>query len=174
MAQFYDYAPYVFANIRMSMGITYEKYMSSLGPEIITNSMIRGEIASLNELSSEGKSGSIFFYSFDGFFLLKTIKKDEFNFLKQILEEYYTYLHDNPDSLILRFCGLHKIIIKPRKSKKDRQKKYFVIMRNVFNTTLEIHQRFDLKGSTHKRTVGNNKYLSLNGFLVILGFQREF
>lgn len=158
MAQFFDYAPIVFANIRMSMGITYEKYMSSLGPDIIMNNLIRGQVASLNELSSEGKSGSIFFYSFDGYFLLKTIKRDEFIFLKQILEQYYNHLQDNPDTLILRFCGLHKIILKPRKSKKDRQKKYFVIMRNVFNTTLEIHQRFDLKGSTHKRTIGKNKY----------------
>lgn len=28
---------------------------------------------------------------------------------------------------------------------------YFVIMSNVFNTSKEIHERFDLKGSLYKR-----------------------
>ena len=29
-----------------------------------------------------------------------------------------------------------------------------VVLANVFNTTLAIHERFDLKGSSYKRTLG--------------------
>lgn len=153
MAKFYDYSPYVFANIRMSLGVTYEKYMDSLGPEILTKNLIRGQFASLEALSSEGKSGSIFFYSFDGQFLLKTIFRAEFKLLRRILEDYYYHLQNNPNSYILKICGLHKIMIKPK-----NEKKYFVIMKNIFAGAPEIQERFDIKGSTFKRTNKPSKY----------------
>mmetsp|Transcript_27271 Transcript_27271/g.20414 ORF Transcript_27271/g.20414 Transcript_27271/m.20414 type:complete len:158 (+) Transcript_27271:1557-2030(+) len=78
--------------------------------------------------------------------MLKTISKDEFRKLRQILKEYYTYLEQNPESLITRFYGLHKMIYRKKQSMKvDR--KYLVIMNNVFRD-IKIGNRFDLKGST--------------------------
>lgn len=153
MAQFHDYSPYIFANIRMLFGITYEKYMESLSPDVISKSLIHGQVAALEALSTEGKSGGIFFYSFDGEFMLKTIHKDEFKLLKVILEDYYYHLQSNPRSLLMKICGLHKILFKPKKDKK-----YFVIMKNVFAGAPEIHEKFDLKGSTFKRTNTKKKY----------------
>jgi len=45
---------------------------------------------------------------------------------------------------------MHKIGIKYHKKMKEKII-YFVIMSNVFHTSKEIHERFDLKGSLYKR-----------------------
>ena len=55
---------------------------------------------------------------------------------------------ENPNTLITRFFGLHKI-----QNKKKKTAIYFVIMANVFNTSRPIHVRYDLKGSTINREV---------------------
>jgi hypothetical protein len=36
----------------------------------------------------------------------------------------------------------------------DKHRYHLVVLANVFNTTLAIHERFDLKGSSYKRTLG--------------------
>lgn len=74
--------------------------------------------------------------------MLKTIEWDDFYFLREILQDYFYHLKDNKDSLITWFFGMHKVKYEGKKWI------YFIIMANVFNTDWEIHQRFDLKGST--------------------------
>jgi 1-phosphatidylinositol-4-phosphate 5-kinase len=102
----------------------------------------------LKELCSSGKSGSFFYYTSDGNFMLKTIRKDEFKMMKSILRNYYDHLTvRNVDSLISRIFGLHKMIFY-RKKHKMQKKIYFCIMNNVFCTPLKIDYRYDLKGST--------------------------
>ena len=81
--------------------------------------------------------------------MLKTISPAEFNHLKAILKDYYEHLTTYPHALITRFFGLHKI--KCADSSGSKQRIYFVIMANVFNTSREINVRFDLKGSTQGR-----------------------
>ena len=51
---------------------------------------------------------------------------------------------DNPDTLVAKIFGLHKM--KLYKSKKEGHKIYFLIMANLFSTPLEIDLRYDLKG----------------------------
>jgi 1-phosphatidylinositol-4-phosphate 5-kinase len=60
-------------------------------------------MATLSELTSTGKSGSIFYYTYDGKFTLKTIHREEFHFLKNILENYHKHI-TNPEnkSLIIK------------------------------------------------------------------------
>lgn len=114
------------------------------------SNLMRGNLTTLTELVSSGKSGSFFYYSADGRFTLKTIHRAEFHFLKKILKNYYEYISANPQTLIVKFFGLHKIRFKF--SKKLRWKKiYIIIMSNVFHTSKEIHERYDIKGSTYKR-----------------------
>lgn len=55
----------------------------------------------------------------------------------------------NKDSLISRFYGLHEVIWYD--SKKTENKRYLVIMNNVF-TDFDVGIRFDLKGSVTGRT----------------------
>jgi 1-phosphatidylinositol-4-phosphate 5-kinase len=112
---------------------------------------LTGEFNSLSELCSSGKSGSFFYYTADGRFMLKTISTAEFKFFKKILKNYYYHIEKNDDTLITRIYGLHKMVFFT-KNRKSEKKLYFSIMNNVFHTIKEIHKRYDLKGSTQGRT----------------------
>jgi len=148
ICKFYDYAPMAFNRIRSKFGIEQDQYLKSIGPEHMIVNLLMGNIFSLSELISSGKSGSFFYYSADGKYMLKTISKNEFHFLKSILKNYYQHMMDNPDTLMCRVFGMHKM----KFNRKRRPLRiYFVVMNNIFETTCEIHERFDLKGSTYGR-----------------------
>lgn len=143
--KFKDYAPYTFERIRRLYGITSNDYITSLGIEKIMKSLMLGEFSSLVGLCSSGKSGSFFYYSDDGKFMLKTMSKEEFVFFKRLVPQYYNHLKHNPDTLMTRIFGFHTL-------RQDMaQKIYFVVMGNVFSSGHEIHERYDLKGSTYGR-----------------------
>jgi len=117
----------------MLYGISSNKYLKSIGPENIIGSMITGNITTLKEQCSTGKSGSFFYYTPDSRYMLKTISHAEFLRLKSILKQYYTHMVNYPQTMITRFYGLHKI--KYNKEKGGVERIYFIIMANVFNTT---------------------------------------
>jgi 1-phosphatidylinositol-4-phosphate 5-kinase len=71
--------------------------------------MVMGNIMSLKEQCSTGKSGSFFYYTSDSKYMLKTISHAEFIRLKTILKNYYDHMVKHPQTLITRFFGLHKI-----------------------------------------------------------------
>ena len=75
--KFYDYAPLVFQRIRHFVGISEDDYMKSLGPEQILNSFWTNNFETLYELCSSGKSGSLFYFTSDLKYMLKTIPKRE-------------------------------------------------------------------------------------------------
>jgi len=79
---FLDYAPQVFHFIRKKFNVEREDYSRSLGPDQILTNLLTGEFNSLSELCSSGKSGSFFYYTADGKYMLKTISKNEFRFFK--------------------------------------------------------------------------------------------
>lgn len=146
---FYDYAPQVFASIRKTCGVKKDLYSNSLGPDNILGYMFNANFQPLAELISSGKSGSFFYYTSDGKFVLKTISRSEFKFIKRILQSYHKYLTDeNRESLISKIYGLHKIIFLRKNTAKMHKKVYFAIMNNVFHTHMKIDKRYDLKGST--------------------------
>ncbi|XP_031482396.1 phosphatidylinositol 4-phosphate 5-kinase 9-like isoform X3 [Nymphaea colorata] len=99
----------------------------------------------LRELSSPGKSGSVFFLSQDDRFIIKTLRKSEVQVLLRMLPDYHHHVHRHDNTLITKFFGLHRI-------KTGGQKFRFVVMGNMFCTELRIHRRFDLKGSSQGRS----------------------
>jgi 1-phosphatidylinositol-4-phosphate 5-kinase len=141
---FYDFAPKVFYNLRKIYGIENEAYLKSLGPENFLGNLILIRNRSLKELCSSGKSGSFFYYSYDSKFVLKTISAKEFEFFKSIIQDYYYHILDNKDTMLQRFFGLHTLFF-------NNIKMHFVIMNNVFNTGVQVHYKYDLKGSTFQR-----------------------
>ena len=102
VCQFYDYAPRVFHTIRKQYGISNDDYVRSIGPESMITSLVRTELNTLEELISSGKSGSFFYYTADGKYTLKTIKREEFRFLRTLLPRYYEHLMKNPRTLITK------------------------------------------------------------------------
>ena len=150
--QFTEYYPTKFAEIRAWNGIDSESYIKSFERPLlafIANSklskvcfflfffvFIRSRIAR--------RSGMYFFYCSNGKFLVKSLKKSEFNFLHQILNEYYEFLRDHQNTLINRFYGMYGV-------KHKKETIYFVVMESIFYSNLDVDCIYDLKGSTKGR-----------------------
>lgn len=66
---------------------------------------------------------------------------------------YYRHIQDFPDTLIPKFFGVHKLHFSdPEVSKSiGAQKMYFCVMANIIGYDVEVHDMYDLKGSTYKR-----------------------
>ena len=149
-----EFAGIIFNNIRLYLGFDKDDFISSISPQdFITELMISNQTI-FEELCSTGKSGSLFYYTRDGKFIVKTIKKDEYKFIKQILPDYFRHLRNYPLSLLPNFLGGYVLT---RKIKKKRDKIYFIVMLNVFATSKHIHIRYDLKGSRVGRRVLTGK-----------------
>ncbi|KAK7022833.1 Phosphatidylinositol-4-phosphate 5-kinase [Paramarasmius palmivorus] len=130
--KFKDYAPWVFRSLREDyFHLDPADYLLSLTSKYI-----------LSELGSPGKSGSFFYFSRDYRFIIKTIHHKEHKFLLKVLRKYYDHVKSNPHTLISRFYGLHRVKL-PR-----GRKIHFVIMNNLFPPHKDIHETYDLKGST--------------------------
>ena len=145
-----EFAGIIFNNIRLLFGIDKESFISSISPqEFVTEIMISSQTI-FEELCSTGKSGSLFYYTRDGRFIVKTISKKEYKFLKKILALYYNHLRDNPLSFLPKFLGCYRLI---RERKKRKYNIYFIVMINVFATSNHVDKRYDLKGSKIGRKV---------------------
>jgi Ca2+-binding EF-hand superfamily protein len=142
---FNDYAPAAFAMVRKQFGISKEAYLASLGSKQLKNSLVFGSLTSLFEMSSSGRSGSFFYTSHDGKYVLKTIPAGEADTLRRILPAYCAHIAQYPDTLVTRFTGLHAMV-------RGTAKIYFVVMSNIFQNKLAIHETYDLKGSTVNRS----------------------
>ena len=149
-----EFAGIIFNNIRLYLGFDKDDFIASISPQdFITELMISNQTI-FEELCSTGKSGSLLYYTRDGKFIVKTIKRDEYKFIKQILPDYFRHLKANPLSLLPKFLGCYVLT---RKVKKKRDKIYFIVMINVFATSKHIHIRYDLKGSRIGRRVLTGK-----------------
>ncbi|RYR64605.1 hypothetical protein Ahy_A03g010680 isoform A [Arachis hypogaea] len=151
-----DYCPMVFRNLREMFKLDAAEYMMSICGD-----------CGLRDISSPGKSGSIFFLSQDDRFVIKTLKKSELKVLLNMLPKYYYHVGHHENTLITKFFGVHRI--KLRGGKKVR----FVVMGNMFCTELHIHRRYDLKGSSHGRFTEKDK-ISSHTTLKDLDLKYEF
>ena len=148
--KFVDHAPMVFAKLRDRFRISESDYLTSLGPEQILKSFLTNNFEMLYELCSSGQSGSLFYYTNNKKYMLKTIPKREFDKFRLVLKDYFLHMKDNPDSLICRFFGLHEVRFTDQNNSK--QTLYLVIMNNVFKD-FTVTEFFDLKGSTQGRNL---------------------
>ena len=121
----------MFRHLRAKFKLDPADYLMSLTSKYI-----------LSELGSPGKSGSFFYFSRDYKYIIKTIHQSEHKLLRKILREYYAHIESYPNTLISQFYGLHRVKIP------YGRKIHFVVMNNLFPPHRDIHQTFDLKGST--------------------------
>ena len=87
-----EFAGIIFNNIRKICGFSKEKFISSISPQDFITEMIISSSTIIEELCSTGSSGSLFYYTRDGKFILKTISKEEYRTIKRILPNYYNHL----------------------------------------------------------------------------------
>ncbi|XP_013176522.1 PREDICTED: phosphatidylinositol 4-phosphate 5-kinase type-1 gamma isoform X1 [Papilio xuthus] len=130
--KFKTYAPIAFRYFRDLFGIQPDDFLMSMSS------------APLRELSNPGASGSIFYLTNDDEFIIKTVQHKEGEFLQKLLPGYYLNLDQNPRTLLPKFFGLYCYQCN---SKNVR----LVAMNNLLPSSVKLHQKYDLKGSTYKR-----------------------
>uniref|UniRef100_A0A3P9Q652 Phosphatidylinositol-4-phosphate 5-kinase type 1 alpha n=1 Tax=Poecilia reticulata TaxID=8081 RepID=A0A3P9Q652_POERE len=130
--RFKTYAPIAFRYFREMFGIRPDDYMYSLCNE------------PLIELSSSGASGSLFYLSSDDEFIVKTVQHKEAEFLQKLLPGYFMNLNQNKRTLLPKFYGLYCVQAAGKNIR-------IVVMNNLLPSSVRMHVKFDLKGSTHKR-----------------------
>lgn len=145
-----EYAPDVFAHTRQIDGYDIGSIQQSLGPEIEAN------VQSIFKAGEGmGKSGSFFFFSHDGTFLIKTMTLGDFNAFKKLFRYYFEHINTQHDSLLARIYGVYSV-------KMDEQDPVYLILMgsSAMTTCIDgnpsqnyVKCKFDLKGSMVKRDV---------------------
>ncbi|XP_070702264.1 phosphatidylinositol 4-phosphate 5-kinase type-1 alpha-like [Pempheris klunzingeri] len=130
--RFKTYAPIAFRYFREMFGIRPDDYMYSLCNE------------SLIELSSSGASGSLFYLSSDDEYIIKTVQHKEAEFLQKLLPGYFMNLNQNKRTLLPKFYGLYCVQAAGKNIR-------IVVMNNLLPSSVRMHLKYDLKGSTYKR-----------------------
>jgi len=128
---FRSYAPVPFRHFREKFNIRPEDFLSSI-------------CRPLRELKNPGASGSLFYLTTDDQFILKTVQKKEASFLKSLLPGYYMNLIQNPRTLLPKFFGLYCY-------QGENKNIRITVMNNLIPSHVQMHEKYDLKGSTYKR-----------------------
>ena len=97
-----------------------------------------------------GKSGSLFWNSMNNRLILKSVDQTEAAALVRLCGSYRRYLVDHPNSLLVRFMGLFKIIV-------GNSELFLTLMGNVLDSPAPLDSVYDLKGTTESRFVEEGK-----------------
>ncbi|TMW57572.1 hypothetical protein Poli38472_003497 [Pythium oligandrum] len=135
---FHDCAPKVFQSIRQHFNVD---------PHFLLQSFDLSKL--LSEHGGEGKSGSIFYFTANKRFMVKSVPKTEYDTLRAILPHYHRYMLSSPQSMLCRYYGCYSITLPV-----GTRRMYFVVMQNLFHEG-PVHQRFDLKGNFDRRQAIN-------------------
>ena len=130
------YRPNLFRRVRASSSVTEQEFADCISPE------------NLKSMAADSKSGLDFWFSHDGKFFVKTMKKYECRNLKSALSDYDEHVSSGP-TCIAPVLGLFRI------KTGWFSKRYFMVTRNVFpplESGSNNQVRYDLKGSTVGRT----------------------
>jgi hypothetical protein len=119
-------------------------------------------------VAGEGKSGMMFWRSFDRKYVIKQLKQEEQAFLLRILPVYYNYMTtlQGSSSLLSRFLGMFKVTLGGNASVR------YLVMDNVFaeERVVDLLEKYDIKGSLLKRYVTDEEQLSGVSVLKDLNF----
>ena len=133
-----NYAPRSFAYLRQLENIDIDEMIESFLPKNNTQGLKK----------SQGKSGSFFISTDDNKYMVKSLKSDEIDLIRNgFLSKYIMHIEKTEnESLLCRLYGMYNIMMA------QGQEFLIIVMRNVIgdfkdNTVV----KFDLKGSTYKR-----------------------
>ena len=138
-----NYAPKSFAYLRQIEKINIDEMIESFLPKNNRKGLKR----------SQGKSGSFFISTDDNKYMIKSLKSDEIDLIRNgFLNKYIRHIDETKNkSLLCRLYGMYNIIFP------QGDETLIIVMRNVIgdlkdNTLI----KFDLKGSTYKRKADYN------------------
>ncbi|KAJ8611260.1 hypothetical protein CTAYLR_004163 [Chrysophaeum taylorii] len=169
-AWFRAHRPSLFHECRQAAGIAARELSDRLGFRQVLGSLLLGEIAGLDERLSQGRSGSIFLWSSDRRFLVKTIDASEAKALDAMLPAYLDHLRANPNTLVQKMLGLFTLRVVTRRG--QASERHMVALENALwsPASTRVHLQYDLKGSTFERSVGRNR----RGKHGVLHLDRDF
>ena len=132
-----EYAPKIFAHLRQLENIDIDNMIESFLP--------KNNKQGISE--SQGKSGSFFISTDDNYYMVKTLRVDEFELIRHtFLNQYVQYITNNRGSLLCRIYGMYNIILS------QGEEILIIVMRNVLGDFKDnIIAKYDLKGSTANR-----------------------
>ena len=133
-----NYAPKSFAYLRQIEDINIDKMIESFLPKNNTQGLKK----------SQGKSGSFFISTDDNKYMVKSLKSDEIDLIRNgFLAKYVRHMQKTKnESLLCRLYGMYNIMMA------QGQEFLIIVMRNVIGDFKENAMvKFDLKGSTYKR-----------------------
>lgn len=136
--KFKTYAPVAFRYFRDLFNIQPDDFLLSMCNEAMV------------ELTNPGASGSIFYVTADDEFIIKTVQHKEGEFLQKLLPGYYMNLNQNPRTLLPKFFGLYCYQCGGKNVR-------LIVMDNLLPSSIKIHQKYDLKGSTYKRKAAKHE-----------------
>eukprot|EP00956_Cyclotella_meneghiniana_P001792 scaffold1955_cov68-Cyclotella_meneghiniana.AAC.4 len=143
------------------------------------------------------RAGTFFFFTADGAFMIKTVKKEEAKAFLDMLPEYHRFMSDRRNgrnSLLTRIFGMYSVQIleddnhsnwngglyscnKHENKQSDYTERVFLVMNSVFPAKASsfVTERFDLKGSTVGRecSIEEQKIKGANAVLKDLNLKRE-
>jgi len=138
-----NYAPKSFAYLRQIENINIHEMVESFLPKNNKQGLKK----------SQGKSGSFFISTDDNKYMIKSLKSDEIDLIRNgFLSKYIRHINETKNkSLLCRLYGMFNIIFP------QGDEILIIVMRNVIgdlkdNTLI----KFDLKGSTYKRKADFN------------------
>ena len=109
----------------------------------------------MRELSNPGASGSIFYLTQDDEFILKTVSMKEAEFLQKLMPGYYMNLQQNKNTTLPKFFGMFCYQCNQKNIR-------LIVMNNLLPSSIKMHLKFDLKGSTYKRKVNKDTQDKIN------------
>ena len=126
--------------------------------ETLRRHICQGE---LKEIVNPSSSGSLLYITSDSTYLVKTARDYDAKFIQQkFLQAYYEYVSQTPGTFLAKLFGVYGYI--PYISQHmgitvDSFALRFAIFSNVIPTNIDIHEKYDLKGSSYKRDANFNE-----------------
>uniref|UniRef100_A0A6G1SGC5 1-phosphatidylinositol-5-phosphate 4-kinase n=1 Tax=Aceria tosichella TaxID=561515 RepID=A0A6G1SGC5_9ACAR len=134
-----EYCPLVFRNLRERFSIYDSDYLKSLTKfQPVANGVLSGKPTK-------------FYSTYDNQLILKTLSSDEVENMHHLLKEYHPYIVERYGKTLLpQYLGMYRLTV-------EGQVTYIVVMRNIFNSRLPIHKKYDLKGSNPENREASEK-----------------
>jgi len=129
-----------------------------INPDTLRRYIRQGE---LKEIINPSSSGSLLYLTSDSTYLIKTVRDYDAKFIQQkFLQEYFQYVRQTPGTFLAKLFGVYgyiPYISQQRGITVDSFTLRFAIFSNLIPTNIDIHEKYDLKGSSYKRDANFNE-----------------
>jgi 1-phosphatidylinositol-5-phosphate 4-kinase len=137
--KFKEYCPRVFQDLRKRFAVDDADFMASLIEQ------------PPRSMENPGRSGAKLFVTFDRRLVIKSITSEEVALVHQVLQPYHAHaVTMEGKTLLPHYLGMYRLTV-------NNTETYWIVMRNVLSSSVTVHQKFDLKGSTVDRAASHKE-----------------